>query len=345
MVSVRKTLQLLLGLGISALALGLAFYNADLTKMAAAFQAARYEYLPLGAALIWVGLYCRALSWWIILEKRAPYRRVFDVMNEGYLLNNVLPFRLGELGRAYLLSRSHPQFSVARVLSSVVVERVVDLLMLIILLGAFLPLVAGLPWARDAAVGALSLGLVALAGLGVMVHRRAWVLRVAQAVLSRLRWAWAHPSLWEQRIAGFLDGLAILQAPRLAIQSAFWSGLAWLLAGMGTWALLLAFIPTATFTMGFFVLAVVGLGIAAPSAPGATGLFEGAVVLALSAFSIDPSVALSCGLTFHAVHIGVTSLLGSLALAREGETLGHLAQAAQNVLRAEQPASTPTSSS
>lgn len=333
----RKSLQLLLGLAVSLLALAITFINVDLTKMAAAFQTANYWYLLPAVGLIWGGLYFRAISWWTILEHKVPYLRVFDVMNEGYLLNNVLPFRLGELGRAYLLSRSH-KLSVTHVISTVVVERVVDLLMLLLLLGAFLPVVMGLDIARNAALGALVLGLGALAALGILIWQQAWVMRTAHNILSRLPWRWADPALWEPRIAGFLAGLAMLRSPRLALFAAFWSGLAWIAAGLGTWALLLAFIPTATPTMGFFVLAVVGLGIAAPSAPGAAGLFEGAVVLALSAFNIEPSVALSAGLTFHAVHLGITSTLGALALAREGETLGHLAQAAQNLLKAEKPA-------
>ena len=83
---------------------------------------------------------------------------------------------------------------------------------------------------------------------------------------------------------------------------------------------------------------------------GAHRLFRGvagsgkSIMLALSAFNVDNSVALSCALVFHGVHMGVTSLMGSLALVREGETLGHLAQAAQNLLRAERHPAGPTPS-
>jgi hypothetical protein len=329
--------QLLLGLSVSVLALALSFYNVNLTEMAAAFRAANYWLALVAVGLIWGGLYFRALSWWTILEHQVPYRRVFDVINEGYLLNNFLPFRLGELGRAYLLSRSH-RLPVTHALSSVVVERVVDLLMLLTLLGAFLPLLSGLAWARNGAIGALVVGLGLLGALLAMVYQRARVLRLAHIVLSRLHWRWAHPAAWEQRLMGFMEGLAVLRAPRLALWACVWSALAWLAAGLGAWALLLAFEPTATFTMGFFVLAVLGLGIAVPSAPGSAGVFEAAVMLALSVFDVDPSRALSYALAFHLTHLGVTSVLGGLALTREGETLGHLAQAAQDLLRAEKKA-------
>ena len=74
--------------------------------------------------MISVGL--RAWSWMIILQKKVNFGRVFLTLNEGYLLNNILPFRLGELGRAFLLSET-TQLSGFFVLSTIVIERTYDL--------------------------------------------------------------------------------------------------------------------------------------------------------------------------------------------------------------------------
>ncbi len=327
----RKAAQIAIGLIISLLALGLAFRGAEPGKLLTALREANYFYALPAVLLIWVGLFFRALCWHEILGRRVPYRRVYDAMNEGYVLNNLLPLRLGEFGRAYVVSRSSG-ISAIQVLSSVVVERVIDLLMLVVLLAAFLPLLAGLGAAANVAVISIGIGLLVLVGLVLVARHRPLVQRLAGAMLRRLPGRWLHPERWEARVSAFLDGLAVLRDPRRAFLAAFWSGLAWVVAGYGAWSLLRAFVPGLGPSAGFFVLTIVGLGIAVPSAPGAAGVFEFAVVEALAVLDVNRSVALSYALAFHIVHVGVTTLMGGLALAREGETLAHLARSAQNLL-------------
>jgi glycosyltransferase 2 family protein len=327
---VRKTVQLIIGLVISSVAFGLAFWGVNLAEIVQALWEANYFYVLPAVALSLLGLFMRAQSWRVILGGQLPYRRVFDVMAEGYLLNNVLPFRLGEFGRAYLISRGR-DLTASEALSSVVVERVIDLLMVVVLLTAFLPLVAGLPWARNFAFISTVFGLTALVTLVLMARNRQKVLSLAHALFSRLRFRWL-PAAWvEARLANFLDGLSVLRDGRRAFWAAFWSGGAWVAAGLGAWVFLLGFVPGATITMGFFVLTILGLGVAVPSAPGSMGVFEYVVLLALSVFNVEQTRALSFALVFHASQLGLTSILGGLALVREGETLGHVVRAAQSV--------------
>src|SRR6476646_1770704 len=139
----RKNAQLIMGLVVSLVALALAFRGADLGVMAGALRKANYFVLAVGIVFYIAGLFFRALSWRVLLGKRVPYLRAFEALNEGYLLNNLLPFRLGEIGRAYLVSRRN-NIPALEALSSIVVERVIDLLMVVILLVSFLPIVGGL---------------------------------------------------------------------------------------------------------------------------------------------------------------------------------------------------------
>ncbi len=69
------------------------------------------------------------------------------------------------------------------------------------------------------------------------------------------------------------------------------------------------------------VLRVAPLGIAAPSSPGAVGVFELSVVGALSVFRQDPSTALALAITLHVLQVMLTGLLGAAALARDGESI------------------------
>ena len=333
--SVTKSIQWLVGLAVSLAALLLAFRGVHAGEMLAALREANYFYVALAVVFNLLGLYARALSWRIILGHKVPYLRVFAALNEGYLLNNVLPFRLGEVGRAYLVSRGQA-LRTTQALSSVLVERVIDLCMIMGLLGAFLPLVAGLEWARQAAVLWVLITALALGGLFVLARSREMLLRIFRWGAGRL------PRLnlqrWEPRLGAFIDGMGALRDGRRFAAAALCSGTAWLMAGAGNSVLLLALpihVNVPFFVVGFFALVVCGLGASLPSAPASAGVFELSVVAALSVFQVNSSLALSYALAYHLVLFGLTGVLGALALAREGESLTHLARVAQEILGGE----------
>jgi uncharacterized protein (TIRG00374 family) len=342
----RKTVQVLIGLIISLLALWLAFRGVDLAQVGQALREANYFVVLPSAVLVWLGLVFRAQSWRVILGDQVPYRRVYHAMNEGYLLNNLLPFRLGEFGRAYLITRGS-SLTTSQALSSVVVERVIDLLMILMLMLLYLPQLAGLGLGNAFAFGSGLIGALALLTLVLIARHQGLVLRLVRIVLARI--PWLDTARWEGRAAAILEGLSVLRDPRRALLAAFWSALAWVAAGIGAWVLLLGFVPSASVSMGFFALLAVGLGNAIPSAPGAMGVFEAATVLALGVFGVADSLALSFALVFHLLHLLLTSALGGWALAGEGETIGHLARSAQALLaggaaRARAAASAPARS-
>ena len=326
----RKWAQWFVGLGISLVAFGLAFRGARWGDVLEALRQANYFYILPALGLIFLGQVARAQSWRTLLGREIPFGRVFSALNAGYLLNNVLPFRLGEIGRAYLISRSQPGLRTTQALSTVLVERLLDLLIIVLMLTVFLPLVLGVAQVRGAAIASALVGLAALVGLLVVARQRELVLRVARWGLARI------PQLkgehWEARAGAFVDGLSPLKDAPRSLSAAFWSALAWASAGLATWMLLVGFLPSATLEMGFFVLIVTALGIAVPSAPASAGVFEAAAVLALTAFQVDKSQALSYAVVLHALHFVLLSSLGLVALAREGETLFHLARTAQALI-------------
>ena len=324
----RRNAQLILGLGVSLLALALAFRGADLGVMVGALRKANYFVLAIGIAFYTVGLFFRALSWRVLLGKRVPYLRAFEALNEGYLLNNLLPFRLGEFGRAYLVSRRN-NFPALEALSSIVVERVIDLLMVVILLVSFLPLVAGLNGTRGTLVSSIALGVIAIVVLIVVARNQETVAHLVGRVLRRVHVRWLDADVWEGRATSFLAGLSAVRDPARALQAALWSTTAWLAAALGAWFMLRALLPSATLTMAFVTLILTALGAAVPSAPSSAGVFEVVVVAALSIFAVDKSVALSFALTLHAINFLSAVVFGGWALSREGETLAHLASSAQ----------------
>jgi uncharacterized protein (TIRG00374 family) len=334
-VDLNKPYQWIVGVLISAVAVLLAVRGVNLTDAARALQHADYRYVWPALALIFAGLVTRALSWRAILGPQVPFARAFAAMNEGYLLNNLLPFRLGELGRAYLISRNS-DLTAARALSTVLVERLVDMAMIVAMLVFFVPLVAGLSWARGGAELSVVVTAGALVGLWLVARHRDVVVNLARRV------PWLGSSL--PHLGGFIDGLGALSEGRRVFWASFWSAGAWVSAGFSYWLLLKSFVPTATVAMGFFTLIIAALGAAVPSAPAYVGVFEAAVVAALGAFHVESSVALSYAVLLHALNFGLTCALGAAALSREGESLTHLAQAAQSLLsRAGREAGPPAS--
>ena len=327
----RKYLQWVISIAVSAIAFWLAFRGVQVAEVADTLRTANYFYILPALACIVVGLMARALSWQTILGRKVPFWRAFTALNEGYLLSNVLPFRLGELGRAYLVSRNRG-LSTSQAFSSVIVERVIDLCMIVVLFATVLPLVAGLAWAREAAVLAVVISVAGMGGLFALTLNRALVLRLARWVMGQVRLPWFNAARWETRVVAFLDGLAALRDWRRFALAALASATAWVSASLCAWILMFAFLPAPTLPMGFFVLVISGLGVALPSAPASMGVFEASVVLALSAFKVDGSVAFTFALIFHALNFGMTSVLGAVALGREGETLSHLAQAARALM-------------
>ena len=324
----RKYLQWAISIAVSAIAFWLAFRGVRVAEVADTLRTANYFYILPALACIVVGLMARALSWQTILGRKVPFWRAFTALNEGYLLSNVLPFRLGELGRAYLVSRNRG-LSTSQAFSSVIVERMIDLCMIVVLFATVLPLVAGLAWAREAAVLAVVISVAAMGGLFALTLNRALVLRLANWVMGHVRFPRFNAARWETRVVAFLDGLAALRDRRRFALAACASAMAWVSASLCAWFLLFAFLPAPTLPMGFFVLVISGLGVALPSATASMGVFEASVVLALSAFQIDKNVAFTFALIFHALNFGITTVFDTIALGRKNETLSHLTQAAR----------------
>src|SRR5215203_1149601 len=127
---------------INILLIAAILYFVDLRAMVDAMRNANYGMLLVAFAIGFLWLAIPTMVWRTLLRNRASYSDVFWTIGEGYLLNNFLPFRLGEIGRAFLLSRkSDMQFM--EILPTIVIERTMDLGYSAIILLAALPFVVG----------------------------------------------------------------------------------------------------------------------------------------------------------------------------------------------------------
>jgi len=142
----------------------------------------------------------------------------------------------------------------------------------------------------------------------------AWIERLGQ------RWSLVG-RLAGRRLVAFFDGLAIITDSRLFLEALGWETLNWLVAVLQYYLFLRAFFPDPSLLWVLFALGVGALGIAAPSSPGAIGVFEAALVGALLVLGVNASAAAAFAISVHITGYVITSLIGGYGLYKDGESL------------------------
>ena len=311
---------------ISILLIGAILYFVDLRAMVNAIRNANYGLLSIALALgfAWMGI--RAVVWRTLLRERASLKDVFFTIGEGYLLNNFLPFRLGEIGRAFLLSRkSDMQFM--EILPTIVIERVMDLGYSAIILLAALPFVVG---AEGAGQIGITVGIIVFVGivmLYVLAHYNQWALDIFHNLSAR--WP-ALQKFGGSFLESFFAGLGVLTDGWLFVRFLFWMTLNWGIAIFAYYLIILAFFPQAQLVWGMFGLGAAAFGGAIPSLPGAVGTFEGALGGAITLLTGDESTALAVALTGRLYNYINSGVIGGIGLLREGQTLSGIYEQLKN---------------
>lgn len=322
----KRWQTLAIGLVVSAATLALALHQVDLVGMVAAFRSARYGYVALAFAALAVTVFIRGLRWHILTDGRLAIGDAFWLFSIGFLFNNVLPARLGEFARAYLAGR-RPNMQFSSALSSIVVERLFDMVSVVALL--VLSLIA-LPLPQWAVTAGAVMGAASLIGIGVLAAAARWperALDLSARILAVL------PGVSDEGargfVAPFIDGLAGVSNPRIFGLGLATSLLAWLASGLTAWVLMLAFWPSMPLIVGQLVVAAAGLGVSIPAAPSGVGPFEAAVIGVMGVLGYDLAASSSFAFALHAVNFAVTSVCGLLGLVREGVSFGEVAEQAR----------------
>jgi hypothetical protein len=309
--------RLIPGFAVSLICLVVIFYLIDLDKFIQAIRQARLSLVLLSGVMSILWLMMRSGVWYTLLQRKAAYRDVFFTTSEGYVLNNVLPFRLGELGRAYLLGRKSG-LGFWQVIPTIMVERALDLMIASSLFLSTLPFVVGVSWARQAAMIMAVVVVTGLVAMYLLARNQAFVL----STLDRLgqRWRWAR-ILNGGQVRSFLTGLSVLTDTRLFLTAVGLMLFNWAFNVFQYYLMLLAFFPDASPLWAFFALGSAALGIAAPSSPGSLGVFEAVLVGALAVFGVEPSGAAAFAITMHVTMYISTAIFGVYALVVDGLSL------------------------
>ena len=346
----KRALQIIITLLLSALALAVALRGIDLNDVGKAL--ARVDWIWAGVTIVLIlgTLVMRAARWRILLGRALPVGDTFGLINIGYLISGVLPGRVGDPARAVaasLRSRSRPNtepISAIAALSTVVVERVLDMLLIVLLLLASLPLVPGLrDYVSEGQIsGSLSINLVlVLSGIASFSALLAFVLiavfpdtteKLARRVLELLHIT--NTERWLKPLRNILKGLSALRSPR--------DGLALGLSSLALWATTAAyfysmlwacraFIPEPSLLKSIVAMWASAFGMVFP-ATGGIGSFHFAVREALYwGFAIPPDLGFTYAVLVHALPYLTGIVLGALALVISGMSLQTLVKRGQEI--------------
>jgi len=275
----------------------------------------------------------RAVRWRIMLSAGGAWARAWPVWQAtaiGFMANNILPARGGELARAYAASRLVPcRFTTA--LGSIAVERVFDGLVIVLLMSVAIA-APGFPATATIAGRSLSSvagwsGIVFVALLGLlfaMVHAPAGALSLAGRLLRRLLPSRAA-SFLVALVRHFIEGLSILKAPRDFARVVAWSFALWLVNAAAFYTGFLAFhIDHLPFGAAVLLQGIVAFGVAIPSSPGYFGLFEYASRAGLGLYGIAAASSVSFAIGIHLGWFVPITVIGLWTLARANLSLGEL---------------------
>jgi uncharacterized protein (TIRG00374 family) len=313
LITPRSALRAVIGIAVSVIALVLVFGSVDLSATADVLRGAAPGWVALMAVFLTADLVLRALRWKRLLApiKDIRFRATFSYLLIGYLANNVLPARLGELVRCHYLG-DREGISRATALGTVVVERVIDIMVVVAIAAAAILVLSVRGIVASAVLVGVAIGVLLAVGLGlgVVAHRLPGAERIASAAE---RWPRVH------EIAGKLRaGLAVAGRPRTLAEALGLSIVAWSATLLGFAAAGQAVGVQLTIGQASLLASGVALAAAIPSGPASLGTFELAAVRIGGALGIAAAPAFAIALLVHATILVITSLGGGTALIRLG---------------------------
>jgi glycosyltransferase 2 family protein len=333
----RGHLRTVLLVACTAALLVLFLRNANLAEVSSQIWSADPWLLLLATGVTLVTYLVRSWRWRTMLRPigEAPLGMAFRATVIGFAANFLLPARAGEVLRPYLLAR-RAGLSATSSFATILLERLLDLLTVLLLFGAFVFLFDPGVTAADPGVyraiqaGGVLAAASALTGLAVFFVLAGHPERLGQLVLKAER---VLPSRLAATVAHlartFAAGLAVMRQPRHLVIALLLSLPLWLSIAAATWTVARAFHITMPFTGSFLLIALLTVGVAVPT-PGAVGGFHYAFRLgATTFFGATSEQAVGAAIILHAVTFVPVTLLGVVFMFQEGLSLSSMKRMAR----------------
>jgi uncharacterized protein (TIRG00374 family) len=309
----------LIGLTIGLLLTGLLLWRIDLGQVRAAIVGVAVWPIALGVLCKLVALGLKIVRWRLTLGAalRAAPRKLTSATLLGYLVNAILPAKLGDLARVRLASRTN-QVSFALILGSLTLERSFDGFAVLALMAGAVATLALPNWARVGSHVGVAFAVALMVALVALARRRTG--------FDRPGWRW-FPVRFRLVFERFASGLAALKSPVVTLAAALLTLLAWAGEVIGVHYVLLGFQLELSWTVALTLTTVVALGLAAPSAPAGLGMHQALYLACLLPYHVPPSVAVAASVLQVGIMLAVLAALTALSLLVQGISLSSLVRA------------------
>ena len=309
-----KWLTALLGIALSAVFLWIAFRRVEVADLLASFRLADFRWLLIYPVFATALNIVRSEIWRLLLRKRVTVADAFWGYSIGVLVNNVMPLRVGEAARIGVLARKR-QLPIVEVAAAAGIERVLDLLSVVLILAIALPLTTGTLGMQHATFAAGVVTAAVIAGVVIVVlfgeSLEPLVERVMTAVVKQ------HAGMFVRRWRELHNALAVMREPKIAVPATLGALMVWALTVVLQWTVLRAFQPSAGMLDAALLIGVVSIASAVPAAPGAIGTYQYVAQQALTLpfpALYSMSGALAIALVSHAASYVYSSVLGVIGL-------------------------------
>ncbi len=310
-------------MAISLLFVWLAFRKIDYDQLMAGLKRADYIFVIPAVMINMLQFYLRALRWGRIVEpvKRVGLYSLFATTSIGYMANNILPARVGEFVRAYVLGKKE-EIGVSSAFATIVVERLIDTFTVFGLMVIVFFLV-DLPAEKAGLESALQKGGSAAALLFLIIFVLLFYFSLHKESFKRMTAYIARPlpEKISSRLSDFLDsfasGLSVLRREKHVLLILLYSAVIWFLAALPVHLILISFHYTLPFSISLFILVVLAFAVAVPSSPGFIGTFHFACAAGLSLFNVPAEEALSVAIILHAINFFPITIIGLFFLWKE----------------------------
>jgi len=314
---VSKDKKFWLGIGISLFFLCLAFRNIEFDKFFKALKEINYFYLfPITFFSIFTCV-IRAWRWKYFFKhvKQIRFSSLFSTVMIGFMANNILPARIGELVRAYYIGKKE-NVNKSMAFATIVLERIFDVFSLLFL---FLVTLLFCPFPQIVTkISYLVIGIY-LVAVWILISMQIWkqpIIRLVEFLCKKL------PNRVGRRIVeyinSFISGFDVLKNWQEIGIIFFYSLILWLFSAICFYFMFhgckIGHLP---FWAAVFVLIVISMGIAIPSSPGYIGTFQYFAILGLGVFGIDKNTALTYSLVLHVSQWIIITVIGWIYLYHE----------------------------
>ena len=330
----RAWIRTLVLTALAVVLLALFLRNANLGEVWRVMRQARLELVAVGVSLLFFGYACRAARWQVMLTPIGPTRFTVALRATiiGFAASFVLPARAGEVIRPWLLARREG-LPVAAALATILLERVLDLVTVLALLGvyfvAFDPGLSSLDPVLYGAVraGALVAAVAAAVGFGVMLACAADPARLSRLVAWTTAWLPERPRALVTALSqSFAEGLVSVREPRRLALALAWSVPLWIAIAAQIWVVSLALGVVLPAAGSLLVTALLVVGVAVPTPGGVGGFHEAYRIGATSFFDADNNTAVGAAIVLHAISMLPVALVALLFIVQDGLKIGSIAR-------------------